>query len=599
MGLYTLLLLTGLALLTPGVISNYRTTGLVGENLILTCFYPVTRHTTLACWGRGDCTSTGCNHPVATINGSRVMWTKSMRYKVTGDTGNGELPLTITDVNLDDSGVYCCRVRIQNLGIDLKREIDVAIQHPMMPDNLLQGSVDDTLTLTCKYPVDEGPREVCWGRGSCPISGCKNKLISTDGTKVTWSESKRYNLLGNITRGDVSLTISGLAKDQEDTYCCRVRIPGPFNDIKNEIKLEIKDVVRVTASLRDTLVLPCSYSADAGTNPVCWGHGHCGLFSCHNKVLESDGDEVTWKESDKYQVTGNMANGNVSLTIKNANEHDGGVYCCRVKVPGAFNDIKKEIRVQIREADQISGRVGDMVKLPCKYDVSEGTSPMCWGKGSCPTFKCTNTIVWTDGDDVTWTESEKYKLRGNIETGDVSLTIKSVTKEDEGMYCCRVEVPGLFNDKISEISLEVEYDLAAPAEMVTGLVNGMINMPCRYTNQGSEYTMCWGRGGCPIYRCTDEIIRTNGKEVTWRKFNRYQLLGNIIDGDVSLTIIRVTKQDEGTYCCRVEVKGFFNDQKKELELKVEEENPVNANHHPTPTEQDSFSMLEECPDDTT
>lgn len=387
-----------------------------------------------------------------------MIWTRSKRHQINGDITKGELPLTITDVNMDDSGEYCCRVKIPSLGTELESKVYVEIQKPILAGNIVQGSVDSTLTLPCKYSVDEGPREVCWGKGSCPISGCKNKVLSTDGTTVNWMESGRYQLLGNVAQGDVSLTISGLSKDMEDTYCCRVRIPGPFNDIKKEIKLEIEDVNLVKGSLKDTLVLPCSYDTDSGTHPTCWGHGHCGLVTCPNKVLQTDGDEVTWRESQKYQLRGNYAKGHVSLTIESANENDGGVYCCRVVVPGAFNDIKKEIRVDIRHVDSVSGFVGNTIKLPCKYNVSEGTSPMCWGRGACPTLKCTDTLVSTDGAAVSSTLSNKYELSGNIETGDVSLTIHGATMEDIGMYCCRVEIPGLFNDKMKEISLEVTDD---------------------------------------------------------------------------------------------------------------------------------------------
>ncbi|KAG8579811.1 hypothetical protein GDO81_011060 [Engystomops pustulosus] len=426
--------------------------------MVMPCFYPATKHTSLACWGRGSCSNTGCNYPVATINGSRVIWAKSSRYQVNVDLENEQLPLVITEAKMEDSGIYCCRVKVSSLGIDLKKEVDLEIQQPMTRDNIVQGSVDETLTLPCKYSVSEGLKEVCWGKGSCPVSGCKNKVIGTDGTNVIFSESKRYKLLGNITKGDVSLTISGLSKDQEGTYCCRVRVPGPFNDKKHEIKLRIKDVNLVKGSLKDNVVLPCSYDTDSGTHPTCWGHGRCGVVSCNNKVLQSDGNEVTWRESDKYKLKGDQAKGNVSLTIEQVNADDGGIYCCRIEVPGAFNDVKKEIRVELRDADHISGRVGDKVKLPCNYNVSEGTSPVCWGRGICPTFKCTDTIVWTDGEEVTWRESEKYKLVGNINNGEVSLTINGVTKEDEGMYCCRVELPGPFNDKMKEVNLEVEDD---------------------------------------------------------------------------------------------------------------------------------------------
>ncbi|KAM3926208.1 polymeric immunoglobulin receptor-like [Leptodactylus fuscus] len=452
------LLLAALALLCPGLISAYRATGVVGDKLVLPCFYPITKHTSLACWGRGSCSNTGCNYPVVTINGTRVVWAKSRKYQVNANMETEDLPLTISDLNQDDSGVYCCRVKVPDLGMDLKREIDVEIQHPMKSDNLVQGSVDDTMTLPCKYSVSEGVREVCWGKGSCPISGCKNKILSIDENKEVWSESSRYKLLGNVANGDVSLTISGLSKDQEGTYCCRVRIPGPFNDDKKEIKLEIKDVNLIKGSVKDKLVLPCSYSTDSGTYKTCWGRGRCGLLSCHNTILESDGDTVTWKESNRYDLTGNLGKGNVSLTIDNANADDGGFYCCRVKVQGFFNDLRKEIRVEIRDADRISGRVGSKVRLPCHYNVSEGTSPMCWGRGPCPLFKCSNTIVSSDGDSESWTESDKYKLMGKMQDGDVSLSIHGVTKEDEGTYCCRVELPGIMNDKMKDIYLEVQDD---------------------------------------------------------------------------------------------------------------------------------------------
>ncbi|XP_018408964.1 PREDICTED: T-cell immunoglobulin and mucin domain-containing protein 2-like [Nanorana parkeri] len=299
---------------------------------------------------------------------------------------------------------------------------------------------------------------MCWGRGSCGLTGCPNKILSTDGDQVTWSDSKRYELRGNISSGDVSLTLNGVFKDDEGTYCCRVEVPGPFNDLKKDIQLAVQDVNLVRGSLGEDLTLPCSYATDDGTRQVCWGRGHCGILRCHDEVLKTDEDAITWRESNRYHLKENISKGNVSLTINKVNENDGGVYCCRVRVPGAFNDIKKEVRLEIHNTDRVTGVKGDMVKLPCSYDVSEGTTKMCWGKGSCPTYKCTDTLVWTDGEEVTWTESGRYRLKGNLQHGDVSLSIIGLSKEDEGTYCCRVEIPGLFNDKMKEISLEVDDD---------------------------------------------------------------------------------------------------------------------------------------------
>ncbi|XP_073505427.1 hepatitis A virus cellular receptor 1 homolog [Phyllobates terribilis] len=146
---------------------------------------------------------------------------------------------------------------------------------------------------------------------------------------------------------------------------------------------------------------------------------------------------------------------------------------------------------------------------------------------------------------------------------------------------------------------------AAPSETVTGSVNDTLSLPCRYTVQGSNvYYMCWGQGHCSFSRCNNEIMWTDGYKVTWRKSDRYQLLGNINQGDVSLTITEATREDEGTYCCRVEIPGLFNDLKTEVGVKMQEGRgrplsvtTVTTDHHPMTIEEDMFSMLEECPDD--
>ncbi|CAH2276325.1 hepatitis A virus cellular receptor 1 homolog [Pelobates cultripes] len=104
----------------------------------------------------------------------------------------------------------------------------------------------------------------------------------------------------------------------------------------------------------------------------------------------------------------------------------------------------------------VTGSVGDSVILPCKYSVTRGTTTMCWGGGSCPPSKCDNEIIWTDGQKVTRSKSERYRLLGDIAQGEVSMTISGVTLSDAGTYCCRVETPGWFNDVKEEITVEIQ-----------------------------------------------------------------------------------------------------------------------------------------------
>uniref|UniRef100_A0A7M4F3E4 Ig-like domain-containing protein n=1 Tax=Crocodylus porosus TaxID=8502 RepID=A0A7M4F3E4_CROPO len=81
--------------------------------------------------------------------------------------------------------------------------------------------------------------------------------------------------------------------------------------------------------------------------------------------------------------------------------------------------------------------------------------------------------------------------------------------------------------------------------------------------------MCWGRGPCPTSQCSDLILWTNGRRVTQQQDNRYQLRGNLLRGDVSLTILKAREADAGTYCCRVEIHGWFNDQKTNVDVVIE------------------------------
>ncbi|KAG6941245.1 hepatitis A virus cellular receptor 2 [Chelydra serpentina] len=106
----------------------------------------------------------------------------------------------------------------------------------------------------------------------------------------------------------------------------------------------------------------------------------------------------------------------------------------------------------------VRGVVGQNVTLPCKYPVNHQNdiTTMCWGRGSCPPSQCSQPILWTDGWRVTERQSSRYQLEGNLAQGDVSLTIVNAAEADGGVYCCRVEIPGWFNDQRSNLEVVIE-----------------------------------------------------------------------------------------------------------------------------------------------
>ncbi|XP_054572727.1 hepatitis A virus cellular receptor 1 homolog [Eptesicus fuscus] len=105
---------------------------------------------------------------------------------------------------------------------------------------------------------------------------------------------------------------------------------------------------------------------------------------------------------------------------------------------------------------RVTGVVGQTVTLPCSYSTAGEIAPMCWGRGSCSLFKCSNELVWTDGYHVTFEKDKRYSIRGVISRGDLSLTIQNAALSDTGTYCCRIEFRGWFNDYKNNIYLEIK-----------------------------------------------------------------------------------------------------------------------------------------------
>ncbi|XP_028633526.1 hepatitis A virus cellular receptor 1 homolog [Grammomys surdaster] len=107
----------------------------------------------------------------------------------------------------------------------------------------------------------------------------------------------------------------------------------------------------------------------------------------------------------------------------------------------------------------VKGVMGHPVTLPCTYPAHRGVTTTCWGRGQCPYSSCQNTLIWTNGYRVTYQKNSRYNLKGRISEGDVSLTIENSVESDSGLYCCRTEIPGWFNDQKVTFSLQVKPEI--------------------------------------------------------------------------------------------------------------------------------------------
>lgn len=119
-------------------------------------------------------------------------------------------------------------------------------------------------------------------------------------------------------------------------------------------------------------------------------------------------------------------------------------------------------------AETVIATVGTDVTLMCKYDAQYyGKLSVCWGQGAIPNRGCANEVIKSDGASVISRLSERYLLLGDLGNGDVSLTIRQVEESDAGMYGCRVDIPGWFNDHKHQVTLTVKAARPSPLRIET------------------------------------------------------------------------------------------------------------------------------------
>uniref|UniRef100_A0A8C9ZLV1 Ig-like domain-containing protein n=1 Tax=Sander lucioperca TaxID=283035 RepID=A0A8C9ZLV1_SANLU len=133
----------------------------------------------------------------------------------------------------------------------------------------------------------------------------------------------------------------------------------------------------------------------------------------------------------------------------------------------------------------------------------------------------------------------------------------------------------LFNTKCdlkSTVPVCVSTVSECDGSTVVGRTGEDITLSCKYDiTYYKALSVCWGRGQIPVSGCGNQLISTDGHKVKeeTRVSSRYKLLGRLGDGDVSLTILNISETDAGRYGCRVDIPGWFNDDKHHFILIVE------------------------------
>ncbi|XP_028462145.1 coxsackievirus and adenovirus receptor-like isoform X2 [Perca flavescens] len=326
------------------------------------------------------------------------------------------------------------------------------------------------------------------------------------------------------------------------------------------------DLMVVTVHPGDDVILPCQ-AADSSIRAVEWTRPDLKpteyVLYYSDRHLDPTYQHPSFKDRVEL-VDRDLKDGDVSLTLKNVSRHDAGTYKCRVK-SAVSNHIRLISTICLQVPDLVVVPVpGDDVILPCQADDSSIIA-VEWTR---PDLEPEYVLLYRDGHLDPTHQHPSFKDRvelvdRDLKDGDVSLTLKNVSRHDAGTYKCRVK-----SAVSNHIRLISTICLQVPDLVVVPVPGDDVILPCQ-ADDSSIIAVEWTRPDLEpeyvlLYR--DGHLETDHQHPSFK--DRVELVDrDLKDGDVSLILKNVNSIDNGTYECRVKPAGSRRERRAIIDSK--------------------------------
>ncbi|KAL1005431.1 hypothetical protein UPYG_G00059060 [Umbra pygmaea] len=197
----------------------------------------------------------------------------------------------------------------------------------------------------------------------------------------------------------------------------------------------------------------------------------------------------------------------------------------------------------------VTGYTGGTIITYCHYSKEERNynKYFCLGQYR---VGCQDKI--RTGDKNTLQHNDRFSLYENSEENYFMVVIRQLTRQDEGMYQCGVDIP-FVGDSYIKVELKVKDEECCKKSVTqTGYLGRDVNIICNYPEdyKNSIKYFCKERSD---FKTCSFLISAHHDSAT-RAAGKFSLTDNRTERRYTVTISNLTEDDAGTYWCGLETR---------------------------------------------
>ncbi|KAM4544998.1 muscle M-line assembly protein unc-89-like isoform 2-T2 [Odontesthes bonariensis] len=386
--------------------------------------------------------------------------------------------------------------------------------------------------------------------------------------KQNWFYRDRTKMNEDLLRtGDLSLTLRQPIDGDGNTYTCTVYNKKGNILMRKRVKLKVRVQEVEVDSEVESVLLPFKATSNLPKDAkVEWMNDHYKTVHVYQNGSNLP-EEQHWIYSDRTKMNEDLLRtGDLSLTLRQPIDGDGGTYTCTVYNKKGNILMRKQVKLKVRVQEVEVDSEVESVLLPFKATSNLPKD----AKVEWMDDQNTTVHVYPNGSDRHEKQNPFYRNRTKmnedlLRTGDLSLTLRQPIDGDSNTYTCTVYVKKgniLMRKRVKLTIRDCQVEVEEGAESV--------RLPCRTTADLPLHTTVEWHLRHPqemlVHEYQSDSDQPEKQDQIYR--NRTEMNADPLrTGDLSLTLRRPTVRDTGEYRCWVQSRNIPREKRVLLTVK--------------------------------